>query len=50
VKDVNQLIEILNNQHAIREVTIQLPDAKTFEFRGEPVFIRATEYSRSVHR
>lgn len=50
VKDVRQLFEILNNQQAIREVTIQLPEAQKFEFRGEPVFLRAAEYSKGVFR
>jgi hypothetical protein len=50
VKDVNQLLDILNRQQAIREVTIQLPEAKSFEFRGEPIFLRENEYTRSGAR
>jgi hypothetical protein len=50
VKDVNQLLEILNSRQAIREVTIQLPDANTFEFRSEPVFLREADYTRGAHR
>lgn len=50
VKDVRQLFEILNNQQAIREVTIQLPEAQKFEFLGEPVFLRAAEYSKGAFR
>jgi hypothetical protein len=46
VKDIGQLLDILNRQHAIREVTIQLPETKNFEFRGEPIFLRETEYTR----
>ena len=45
VKDVKQLLEILNNQKSIREVTIQLPEKKHFEIRGEPIFLKAADYS-----
>jgi len=45
VKDVRQLLEILNNQKAIREVTIQLPEINNFEVRGEPTFLKAGEFS-----
>lgn len=46
VKDIGQLLEILNRQNSIREVTIQLPETPRFEYLGEPVFLRETEYSR----
>jgi len=45
VKDVKQLLEILNNQKAIREVTIQLPEINNFKVRGEPTFLKAGEFS-----
>mgnify|MGYP001080118997 CR=1 FL=1 len=50
VKNMKQLIDILNSQQGIREITIQLPESPQFEFRSEPVFIRASEYNRSSFR
>ncbi len=50
VKNMKQLLDILNNQQGIREITIQLPENPQFEFRSEPVFIRASEFNRSTFR
>lgn len=50
VKNTKQLLDILNSQQGIREITIQLPENPQFEFRSEPVFIRASEYNRSTFR
>jgi|GEM_PF-1561167 len=50
VKNMKQLLDILNSQQGIREITIQLPESPQFEFRSEPVFIRASEYNRSTFR
>ena len=50
VKDVNQLLDILNRQELLREVTIRLPETRTFEFRGEPVFLRENEFFRGGAR
>ncbi len=50
VKNMKQLLDILNYQQGIREITIQLPENPQFEFRSEPIFIRASEYNRSTFR
>ncbi|MCX7786559.1 MAG: hypothetical protein N2442_02535 [Spirochaetes bacterium] len=50
VKNMKQLLDILNHQQGIREITIQLPENPQFEFRSEPVFIRASEFNRSTFR
>ncbi|GAB4371627.1 MAG: hypothetical protein Kow009_07860 [Spirochaetales bacterium] len=50
VKNMKQLLEILRSQQGIREITIQLPEQPQFEFRSEPVFIRAADYNRSMFR
>ncbi len=50
VKNMKQLLDILNYQQGIREITIQLPENPQFEFRSEPVFIRASEFNRSTFR
>ena len=50
VKNIQQLLEILNQQEGIREVTIQLPEDPRFEFQSEPIFIRASDYKRSSFR
>jgi anti-sigma factor RsiW len=48
IKDMNRLLEILSQRGREKEVTIQLPDVRDFEFRGKPVFLRETEFTGSA--
>lgn len=43
VKDVEQLLDILNGQNKIREVNIQLPEPHQFRLIGEPLLLRASD-------
>jgi hypothetical protein len=43
IKDMNRLLEILNQRGREKELTIQLPDVRNFEFRGNPVFLREAD-------
>jgi hypothetical protein len=43
IKDMNRLLEILDQRGRERELTIQLPDVRNFEFRGKPVFLREAD-------
>ncbi|WP_455381171.1 anti-sigma factor family protein [Salinispira pacifica] len=43
VKDVEQLIDILNGQNKIREVKIELPEPHQFRLMGEPLLLRASD-------
>jgi len=45
VKDVEQLLDILNGQNKIREVKIELPEPHQFKLMGEPLLLRASDTS-----
>ncbi|MFQ3621045.1 MAG: zf-HC2 domain-containing protein [Spirochaetales bacterium] len=48
VRNMQQLLEILQHQQGVKEITIQLPDTPQFEFRSEPVFIRAADFRGTI--
>lgn len=48
VKDVEQLLDILNGQNKIREVKIELPEPHQFKLMGEPLLLRASDTSGGV--
>ncbi|HUX12201.1 MAG TPA: hypothetical protein VMW87_04185 [Spirochaetia bacterium] len=45
VKDVEQLLDILNGQNKIRDVKIELPEPHQFKLMGEPLLLRASDAS-----
>ncbi|MDR1317932.1 MAG: hypothetical protein LBK13_13785 [Spirochaetales bacterium] len=50
MKDMNQLLEILERQESGMEVTIRLPDLRNFQSYGEPVFLRAGDSSGGIRQ
>jgi hypothetical protein len=48
MRDMNQLLEILEQQESGMEVTIRLPDLRNFQSYGKPVFLRAEDSSGGI--
>ncbi|MDR2588206.1 MAG: zf-HC2 domain-containing protein [Spirochaetales bacterium] len=50
IKDMNELLEVLDRRGRAGEVFIKLPETGDFELKGNPVFLREAEFSGGGRR
>jgi hypothetical protein len=47
VSTINEVLQYLGSQEAAEIMLLRLPESKNFSSSGEPVLIKAADYSRS---